>query len=225
MTEDNLEAVLSERQFLEQVDHENILNFTDFFEDGKHILFVMDYMATDLRELLYDVNMPIEESASQEIFYKIVGAVSHLHSLNIIHRDIKLENFLVGQSLDTIKLIDFGVSTEYDPANPPSMACGTSISAAPEMLNGSSYDSKIDCWALGIILFELLCNDLPFDTEDLAQYRKNVLNSKIDLNHYAPLTVLSEQGKDLLSRLLAKDPAVRISCHDALEHPWFDSLK
>lgn len=63
----------------------------------------------------------------------MVQAVNHLHSLNIIHRDIKLENFLVGENLETIKIIDFGLATEYDPASPPSLVCGTLISAAPEM--------------------------------------------------------------------------------------------
>ena len=93
------------------------------------------------------------------------------------------------------------------------------------MLSGPHYDFKIDCWALGIVLFELLCNDLPFDTKDLDVYRNNVLNSKIVLSQYAPLSVLSDDGRDLLSRLLAKDPAARISSSDALQHPWFDSLK
>lgn len=65
----------------------------------------------------------------------MVKAVSYLHSINIIHRDIKLENFLVSENLETIKIIDFGLASIYDPECPPTKICGTMISAAPEMHN------------------------------------------------------------------------------------------
>lgn len=63
----------------------------------------------------------------------MVQAVDHLHQRNIIHRDLKLENFLVGENLETVKLIDFGLATVYDKRSPPRQTCGTIISAAPEM--------------------------------------------------------------------------------------------
>lgn len=156
---------------LNQIDHPTVIKYSDYYEDDKHMVFVMDYMVSDLRDLLLGINMPFDEQASKEIFYQMVRAVSHLHSQNIIHRDLKLENFLVGEHLDTVKLIDFGLASIYDPASPPYQTCGTMISAAPEMHNDTTYCMKIDCWSLGICLFEMLCNDLPFNIQSKDTYK------------------------------------------------------
>ena len=141
----------------------------------------------------------------------MLKAVTHLHSQNIIHRDIKLENFLVGENLEQIRLIDFGLASKYDPSSPPSLICGTMISAAPEMHCKSNYDLKIDCWSLGIVLFEMLCNDLPFGSNCPQEYKNHILNSKIDFSKYQPLTLASKEALDLLGKLLEKDPVKRIS--------------
>lgn len=82
-----------------------------------------------------------------------------------MHRDVKIENFLVGNSINDIKLIDFGVSTFYDEKNPPEFNnFGTIVTLSPELYLTQKYTGlKIDCWALGICLFELLTNKFPFD--------------------------------------------------------------
>ena len=84
----------------------------------------------------------------------------------MIHGDIKLDNFLVGCTLDDIKLTDFGLATSYDQNDPPTCMCGSLPNVAPEILSEDSYDFKVDCWALGIILHELLGHDLPFYSHD-----------------------------------------------------------
>ena len=93
-------------------------------------------------------------------------AVDHLHANNIIHRDIKLENFLVRQNsqkhwyLD-VKLADLGLGCIYDERCPPRSRCGTVTNMAPEMLKRQEYGPKVDVWALGIVLYELLSGELP----------------------------------------------------------------
>lgn len=111
----------------------------------------------DFRDLKNTLKYPIEEKATKEIFYQMLSAVNHLHKNKIIHRDIKLENFLIGSNLNQIKLIDFGLCKLHDSDKDKTQDfCGTVITVAPEILKQKRYDYKVDCWALGIILFELL---------------------------------------------------------------------
>ena len=91
----------------------------------------------------------------------MVSTVAHCHSLNIIHRDVKLENFLVDTVDDSdnqilVKLTDFGLAYQYNADEPPTDKCGSILTIAPEMISRKSYGLKVDCWSLGIILYELL---------------------------------------------------------------------
>lgn len=124
-----------------------------------------------------------------------------------------------------IKLIDFGLATLYDPRNKPTQKCGTLVTVAPEIFTDTYYDFKVDCWALGVILFELLSNDLPFFHKDAKKFKEQILTKKIVLNDYPPLRNVSREGRDLLMKLLQKDPKKRISTKQALNHKWFNGLK
>ena len=96
-----------------------------------------------------------------------------MHERNIIHRDIKMENFLVdSDEHDTInvKLTDFGLACHFDPNKPPTAKCGSLLSVAPEMLIQDYYDLKVDIWGLGIVLHELLCDKVPFYEDDDAAH-------------------------------------------------------
>ena len=106
----------------------------------------------------------------------MISSVNHIHNNQVIHRDIKLENFLVDEDQNNrnimIKLIDFGLATVCDPKNKPTQKCGTLVTVAPEIFTGTHYDYKVDCWSLGIILFELLSNDLPFFDKDAKRFKE-----------------------------------------------------
>lgn len=99
-------------------------------------------------------------------------AVEHIHEKGVIHRDIKLENFLISYENAgyVVKLCDFGLSKEITIGVPgggkAKGKAGTYITMAPEMMMGQLYDSKIDCWALGVILYEMLTSNLPFYSDD-----------------------------------------------------------
>lgn len=110
----------------------------------------------------------------------MVKSVELCHMHNIIHRDIKMENFLVQQINDNgeiqIKLSDFGLACKFDPANPPTSKCGSLSSVAPEILCQENHDTKVDCWSLGVLLFELLSTELPFYSEDQKVHLRNIVS-------------------------------------------------
>ena len=124
-----------------------------------------------------------------------------------------------------VKLIDFGLATFYDPECKPTQKCGTLVTVAPEVFTAPHYDHKVDCWSLGVILFELLSNDLPFFDKDAKKFKEQILTKKIVLSNYPALRDVSPEAKDLLAKLLHRDPSKRISAGDALQHPWLKGLK
>ena len=96
--------------------------------------------------------------------------LSHLHSKGICHRDIKLENILYDQATKKLKLIDFGVSKKnsfIDKENVEKMwTCTGSLQyMAPEMFMGTGYDTKVDCWAVGVLAYKIYFYKFPFDSD------------------------------------------------------------
>ena len=159
----------------------------------------------------------------------MLEATNECHRNAIIHRDIKLDNFLVkdfdcDHKKPIIKLADFGISCKYDPANPPSDKCGTSEYVAPEVLSQPHYDSKVDCYGLGIVLFELLSN---FETADFLKQRKKLerISEETRLGtatkkhrHWKNVSI---DAIDLILKLTETDPSTRLSAQDAMSHSWF----
>lgn len=126
-------------------------------------------MTTDMRALQLEVGRMTEQKIAR-MFLQMAKSVAACHQENIIHRDIKLENFLVDMSCITsdviVKLSDFGLACVYEENDPPTKKCGSVLGVAPEILISTSYCPKVDCWGLGVILHELLTNVTPFYSDD-----------------------------------------------------------
>lgn len=118
--------------------HPSILKYVAYFEDSEYLCIVTELMSTDLRELLCQLDQRLSEEQIKRLFHQVVEAVAHCHQNNIIHRDIKLDNFLVDSVNDNgdilLKLSDFGLACEYDPDDPPQKRCGSLFTIAPEIL-------------------------------------------------------------------------------------------
>jgi len=161
-------------------------------------------------------NGPIEPSKVQKIFTQLVGAVSYVHSKSCVHRDLKLENILLDKHGD-VKLCDFGFTREYEGKSSYLQTwCGTVCYSAPEMLKGEKYaGEKVDVWSLGIILYALLCGELPFDEDDETVTKMKILKEEPKFPDSMP-----GSAKDLIQALLSKRSLLRPSLAEILAHPW-----
>lgn len=133
-----------------------------------------------------------------------------------VHRDLKLENILFDKH-ENVKLVDFGFTREYEGrTNHLQTFCGTICYAAPEMLRGEKYaGEKVDVWSLGVILYALLCGELPFDDDDDAVTRTRILSQEPKYPDHLPADAVP-----LLKALLSKRPFPRPSLQDILANPF-----
>jgi len=164
--------------------------------------------------LLKNGALPVEKV--QKVFTQLVGAVAYVHNQSCVHRDLKLENILLDKN-ENVKLCDFGFTREYEgKASYLQTFCGTVCYSAPEMLKGEKYaGEKVDVWSLGVILYALLCGELPFDDDDDNATRTKILSSEPKWPDH-----LTPDAKSLLVILLSKRPLLRPSLSDILTHPF-----
>jgi serine/threonine protein kinase len=159
---------------------------------------------------------PLPSEKVQKTFTQLVGAVSYVHQQSCVHRDLKLENILLDKH-ENVKLVDFGFTREYEgKSNYLQTFCGTICYSAPEMLKGEKYaGEKVDVWSLGVILYALLCGELPFDDDD-----DNITRTKILSEEPKYPAHLSEDALSLIKKLLSKRPLLRPTLPDILQHPF-----
>ena len=192
-------------------------------EKGESIFLISEYCSKgDIVSNLIE-NGVFDESFSCKIFQQIISSLEYLHKNNICHRDIKPENILLNENSDA-KLTDFGLSKYYNKNELLNTNCGSPIYAAPEMLEGKSYDgTKIDIWSLGITLYTMLCGELPFSVEDENDIKSLIDN--ITKGNYKEPEYISTECKDLIRLMLEKNPERRIGIEDIKKHKWVNMFK
>ena len=136
----------------------------------------------------------------------------------VIHRDIKPENLLLDLRGD-LKIADFGWSV-HAPSSRRQTMCGTLDYLPPEMVLGEKHDANVDLWALGILMFEFCVGRPPFETESHNETYRKI--TKIDITWPTPTNHLSEDARDLIIKLLRKNPSERMPLEDVLRHPWVE---
>merc|ERR1711924_99820 len=143
-------------------------------------------------------------------------AVNYLHSRGLVHRDLKLENFVYEQKgSDVLKLIDFGFSKAWDKHEVDMHEkLGTAAYVAPEVLKGS-YTSQCDVWSLGVIIFILLSGYMPFKANEQHLIRDGLYTWKPER-----WSSVSDLAIDFVKKLLTVNPTERLTVAQALEHPW-----
>jgi len=195
--------------------HRNILRMYGYFYDEKRIYLILEYSpGGELYKRLTSKGTFSEERSATYI-RDLALALDYCHSKHVIHRDIKPENLLVGAH-NEIKIADFGWSV-HAPTSRRNTLCGTLDYLPPEMVEGRDHDEKVDVWSLGVLLYEFLYGSPPFEAEGhTATYRRI---SRVDL-HFPKNPKISDGAKDLIRRLLVKEPSERMALADVSKHPW-----
>ena len=178
----NTSRLKNEILILKDLSHPNIVKIYDYIEKNLKVYIIMEELkGGTLREYInLHINENIKEEESSLIIKNILSAISYLHSRNICHRDIKPENIMFKNILDlnSLKLIDFGLSENNFDFYGEQLYCGTIIYMAPEQLNNISYSKLTDIWSIGIILYELLNKGKhPFYIKGITKTKKDLINN------------------------------------------------
>ncbi|XP_035014007.1 caM kinase-like vesicle-associated, like isoform X1 [Hippoglossus stenolepis] len=220
-------AAKNEIMILKLVNHPNILQLIDTYETRKEY-FIIQELATggDVFDWILDQGNYTERDASN-VIRQVLEAVAYLHSLNIVHRNLKLENLMyyTENNHNKVVLRDFYLSRfENGPITEP---CGTPEYLAPEVVARHRYGRPVDCWAVGVIMFILLSGNPPFydeTEEENTDLHNRIIFCRIvagDFEFDTPYwDDISPAAKELVCRLMEVDQMLRITAQDALWHEW-----
>ncbi|XP_058267370.1 protein kinase C-like 1 [Hemibagrus wyckioides] len=193
--------------------HENVLQLIEWFEMSDCYILILERPSpcTDLLKFLKGHKGRLSEPLAQRIMRQVVQAAHHCSDCGVLHRDIKPENILINTDTLQLKLIDFGCGDLLQDI-PYRYYAGTTAYSPPEWLcEGEYLGVPATVWSLGVLLFEMMCGDLPFQCED------DIIARDLHFAHD-----LSEGCRDLILCCLALYPHSRPTFEEILSHRWFE---
>ncbi|KAI9219091.1 kinase-like domain-containing protein, partial [Blastocladiella britannica] len=240
--------LMREIAILQAVVHKSIVRLWDVLETDDLVGLVIEYASGgELFDYIFNCKYLAEPEAAR-LFAQLVDGVNYLHSKNVIHRDLKLENLLLSADKDLV-IIDFGFANQFPDRNPNdrdamsfelapfrapqvpdrhflmATSCGSPCYAAPELVVADGYvGTCADVWSCGVILFAMLAGYLPFDDDPENPHGDNItLLYKYILMDPTPLHLpshLSPDAADLVRRMIVPNPQERATMLEIMNHPW-----
>ena len=195
---------------------DHIVNLLDFFEDASTFFIVMDLCkGGSLYDYIFSKSKHIPEHIMASIFREIVTAIQICHNHNVAHRDLKLQNVLI-TDFPHIKVSDFGLCGYARDDLKLKTCCGSPCYMAPEVLENKEYNGKLaDLWSLGVILYELITGQHPWNTSNAM-----VMITQIRKCQYTIPAGVPDSCADLIQKLLKPRPCERLQCEAILKHSW-----
>uniref|UniRef100_A0A4W5JZU8 Serine/threonine-protein kinase ULK3 n=1 Tax=Hucho hucho TaxID=62062 RepID=A0A4W5JZU8_9TELE len=214
----SMENLLTEIEILKTVRHPHIVQLKDFQWDSENIYLILEWCSGgDLSRFIHSRRL-LPERVARLFLQQIACALQFLHNHNISHLDLKPQNILLNGSV--LKLADFGFASYMSPWDEQSALRGSPLYMAPEMVCRRQYDSRVDLWSVGVILYETLFGRAPFASRSYAELEEKIRSDKpIELPAGARV---SRNCRDLLLRLLDRDPDTRLTFTQFFSHPWVD---
>ncbi|XP_033113954.1 serine/threonine-protein kinase NIM1-like [Anneissia japonica] len=200
---------------MEKLHHPNIIRLYEVVETLSKLHIVMEYAAGG--ELFTKISNEgkLSEQESRPLYAQVVAAVAHIHSKNIIHRDLKAENvFYAANGL--AKVGDFGFSTVSKENETLNTFCGSPPYAAPELFKDEHYIGvTVDIWAMGIMLYFMVVGVMPFRADTVAKLKKCILDGNFTIPPF-----VSKDCQSLISGILKSEPSERLTIREMMTHPW-----
>ena len=221
------EYIRIEMSVMKLVRHPNVMRLEQVFGQNRKYIVMPLYLGGDLYEYMkHNARHGLKEDDAMQVIYNVLSALKYLHSVGIVHRDLKPENLLLVRENEPTNIVitDFGLSKFAAPHEAMKAACGTLSYVAPEVLRMEGYGKEVDLWSTGVIMFLTLRAKLPFHDTTKNRIIARILRQNVQMvdPHWQKI---SKEGKDLISKLLIKNPAQRITCENAMKHAWFEPIR
>ena len=198
--------LFKENEIITKFNHINVVYVFQIFEEENNIYIIMEYCN---KGELFDYivsHKRLEEEEASIFFYQLINGVDYIHKKGVAHRDLKPENLLLTED-KTLKIIDFGLSHEYEENYLLKTKCGSPSYAAPEIIRGKLYDGfKVDIWCCGVILYAMLCGFLPFEGDNNRELFRSILECNPEFPEF-----LSKNSKKLIQDMLKIEPDERLT--------------
>jgi serine/threonine protein kinase len=213
--------VLTEKHILQNSFHPFIIRMRYSFQDENALYLIIDYMAGG--DLFSHLKQRIRFSEEITKFYaaEVLLGLQYLHEkMNVTYRDLKPENILMGAD-GHIRIADFGLAKASDSKH--YSFCGTPEYLAPEIILESGHTQCVDWWCFGCFIYELLTGRPPYSSSDNNSMYNQILNKKPKVR-----VNVSDAVKDLIDRLMDKNPQTRLGANGADEvkaHPFFEGIR
>ncbi|XP_055839474.1 uncharacterized protein LOC129907342 [Episyrphus balteatus] len=220
-----------EAKILSKVSHPNIVYLFETITTAKRYYIITELVnGGDLCTFITSQRTgKLDEKQTRPLARQIISAVAHLHERGIVHRDLKMENILLDNTKETVKLVDFGLSNYRRGVELLHTHCGSPEYAAPELyISGRQYGPEVDIWSLGVIFYGMLVGKLPFEswhktglTPDVKR-KQLIRETKIGLTnrHQKNLMDVSLLFRNLIERMLCPNPVDRITMLNLQTHAW-----
>lgn len=207
LNQEKYQMYMNELEILKITKHKNICKMLESCEDLENFYFVMEFYENgDLGSRLTKYGSLLSEGQIFEISFPIAEGINYLHSLKIVHRDLKLENICFDKH-NTPKIIDFGMSAIIGENEKLSESYGTLFYVSPEIIKKVSYGKETDIWSFGIIIYFLLYGDFPFSSDyNDSMTMKSIIDQDLILNNR-----MNRSINNLISRCLDRNVDSRIS--------------
>ncbi|CAK7205660.1 Calmodulin-dependent protein kinase cmk2 [Sporothrix eucalyptigena] len=218
----NEQMVYDELELLQNLKHNHIVRFVDWFE-SRDKYYIVTELATggELFDRICEQGKFTEKDASQTI-KQVLSAVDYLHKNNVVHRDLKPENllYLTKEPESDLVLADFGIAKMLDSKDEVLTTMAGSFGyAAPEVMLKKGHGKPVDMWSMGVITYTLLCGYSPFRSENLPDLIEECTSARV-VFHERYWKDVSEDAKDFIIGLLQPNPDDRWTSGDALKHKW-----
>ena len=211
-------VVKNEINILKQLDNEYIMKLYEEIDTPNYLYLVLEYInGIPLIDIINNEdNNFLTQNRAKKLMIQIIKGIIYLHSKNICHRDIKLENILVMKN-DIIKIIDFGFAVKCNKDSYQKLFCGTPSYMAPEILNKDKYNPYYsDIWSLGVLLYAMVYGKFPFDFKKSNNDDEFEGITEISLRFYDEINI-DDDIKDIFKRIFIFEPKERIKLNEILD--------